>query len=204
MNLLTEKSLGPPGGWKYTQPESKHVFTGISWNQLFEKVRKHRAGNGYDLGEGWEQRFEEEFCRQNQLLGTRWCPQEDHQDKLPGCGGYESVRRFLNSAWNVVKAKGDVFVEKEEAERRAAICASCLMNATVPACYGCNGFREMIAKIRGSRSTVQDQHLRQCAVCCCENSVKVWIKEEVVDNTGLEYPDHCWAKKTGTESKPTK
>lgn len=195
MNILAEKSLGPPGGWKYTQPESGHFFSGISWNQLFESVGKHRRGNGYDVAEGWELRFEEEFCVQNQLVGTRWCPREDHREKPPGCGGYEAVRRFLNSSLNIIKAKGDVFVDQKEADRRAAVCAGCPMNATVPACYGCNGFRAMISKIRGSRTTAQDPHLRQCAVCCCENSVKVWIKEEVVDNSGLEYPPHCWIQR---------
>lgn len=205
---LVERSLGPPGGWKYTQPESGVVFTGISYAQLVEKVLKHRRGNQYDTSAGWESRFEEEFCQQNQLVGTQWCPCENEAPKEARRVGLEDVRRFLNSAAKAIKAGGDVFVDQAEAERRASICVAgpdgngCINNAIVPACYGCNGVRDLILKVRGSRTTVQDSKLRQCMVCGCDNKVKIWLKESVMDNEGLEFPDHCWLKKDSHDKSP--
>ena len=93
----------------------------------------------------------------------------------------------------MIAARGEnIFVSQEEAERRAAICRACIMNSTTPGCFGCNGVRSLISKIKGSRTTDQDSELRQCGVCGCDNSVKVWIKTDVVDNQGLEYPANCW------------
>lgn len=188
---LAERSLGPPGGWNYTQKESGTPFRAISYAQLLDLVRKHRRGNNYDTSPGWEERFEEEFCQQNQLVGTQWCPTEG-EPKAERRLGLNDVRRFLSSALSMVRAGGDVFVDQIEADRRAAICVGCINNATVPGCFGCNGVRATISKIRGSRTTDQDSMLRQCTVCGCDNSVKVWLKTSVVDSEGLEFPNHCW------------
>lgn len=192
--ILAEKSLSPPGGWKYTQPESGKFFSGISYRQLFELVAAHRRGNNYDVAPGWEQRFEEEFCQQNQLVGTQWCPLQNQDPKPERSLGLSDVRRFLYSVQEAVVKKGDIFVSQEEAENRAATCASCINNATVPGCFGCNGLRNLVDKLRGNRHTSHDERLRHCTVCGCTNSVKVWLKESVIDSSGLEFPDHCWLK----------
>ncbi len=202
---LVERSLGPPGGWKYTQIESGVAFRAITFSQLLEMVQKHRRGNQYDTTPGWEERFEAEFCEQNQLVGTQWCPCNSDVEKPARRVGVEDVRRFLNTTAKALAAGGDIFVDQAEAERRAGICVSgpdgkgCINNAIVPACYGCNGIRNLVTKVRGSRTTAQDSSLRQCMVCGCENKVKVWLKESVMDNTGLEFPDHCWLKTTSPD-----
>ena len=195
MIRLTERSLGPPGGWKYTQPESGLAFRAVTYGQLLEFVRNHRKGNKYDVSPGWEERFEEEFCTQNRLIGTPWCLIENTEPKMARPWGVADVRRFLNSAAAIAREGKAAFVEQETAETRAEVCANCPFNATLPGCFGCNNLTELIAKIRGSRTTSRDSKLRHCMVCGCVNSVKVWLKDSVVDSTGLEFPDHCWLKK---------
>lgn len=199
---LEERSLGPPGGWGYTQKESGVAFRAITFGQLLEMVGKHRRGNKYDTSPGWEERFEEEFCQQNQLVGTQWCPDREAEARAPRLIGLADVRRFLNSALSMVQAGGDMFVSQEEAERRAAICSECPNNAAIGGCVGCNGVRALVSKVRGSRTTAQDSRLRQCTVCGCDNQVKVWLKDSVVDNEGLNFPDHCWAKKPSPDGLP--
>lgn len=201
MNLV-ERSLAPPGGWRYTQPESGRAFSCISWRQLFEQVASHRRGNGYDTAEGWEQRFEDEFCRQNRLEGSQWCPLNYEIEKPERRLGLADVRRFLNTVKEAIASGGDVFVTQEVAEDRAATCAGCVHNAHVPGCMGCNGLRNLIAKVKGDRATSHDDNLRHCTVCGCTNSVKVWLKESVIDSEGLEFPDHCWLRHADTAEEP--
>lgn len=189
---LADKSLSPPGGWKYTQPETGVLFTGVTYLQMRDKVFRHRRSNGLDVDPGWVERFEEDFCEQNRLVGTQWCPIEGATPKAERHLGVADIRRFLNTAREAIASGGDVFVEQEEADRRAAICAACVNNAEIPGCFGCNGLRKLISKVRGSRTTASEDKLRHCTVCYCTNSVKVWLKEEVIDSTGLQFPPHCW------------
>lgn len=191
-----ERSEAPPGGgWKYTQKESGKAFNLVTWKQLVSEVTKHRRANGYDLADGWMERFEKDFCEQNRLEGSKWCPLPDAagEPAQPKSMGLSDLRRFLNSVRKMIASHGEgIFVSQDEANRRAAICAACVNNANVGGCLGCSGVRALVSKIRGSRTTDQDSRLRQCTVCGCDNSVKVWIKTDLVDNQGLTYPPHCW------------
>ena len=74
-----ERSEAPPGGWKYTQPESGWSVQRLTWKHLLRDVFMHRTSNGYDVAKGWEERFEKDFCEQNLLNGTCWCPSEDSE-----------------------------------------------------------------------------------------------------------------------------
>ena len=171
---LADKTNGPPGGWRYTQPESGKAFACVSYKQLLETIRKHRAGNKYDTESGWEQRFDSDFCEQNQLVGTQWCLTDSAVEPRPERRmSLADVRRFLSSVVSIVSSSEDPFVTQEEADRRAAVCASCINNANVAGCVGCNGIRNTITKIKGSRMTDLDSRLKQCTVCGCDNSVKI-------------------------------
>jgi hypothetical protein len=193
MKYLADKSSGPPGGWRYTQPESGQFFRGVSYKQMLELIRQHRVGNKYDTGPGWEERFENDFCEQNQLVGTAWCPSDEcREPRGERRLGLADVRRFLSSVASIVGSSDDAFVSQEVAEERATTCVGCINNANVAGCVGCNGIRNLIHKVKGSRTTEQDSRLKQCTVCGCDNSVKVWLDSSVVDNTGLVFPDHCW------------
>lgn len=201
MNLV-ERSLGPPGGWHYTQPESGREFKCISYRQLIDQVGSHRRGNGYDVAGGWEQRFENEFCVQNRLEGTPWCPLDYKIEKPERRLGVADVRRFLKTVQKAVEERGDIFVEQGQAEDRAATCVGCVNNAHVPGCFGCNGVRGLIDKVRNGRATSHDENLRHCTVCGCSNQVKVWLKDSIIESEDLEFPDHCWLKRADVAAEP--
>lgn len=191
---VLEQQITPPGGWRYTQKETGMAFQANSFSQLLARVAAHRRGNGLDVAAGWQARFEEDLCQQMSLGGTTWCGEAEAAPSSDSMT-VADVRRFLKSMRKIVAARGQgVFVDQATADSRALICESCPKNRKVRMCAGCDGVRKLIDEIRGSRTTAHDSELKQCAVCKCDNKVKVWLDLGVVDNSGLEFPGHCWAK----------
>lgn len=67
----------PPGGYRYTQPETGAPFNRMTWQALIAEVAEHRKGEGLDLSVGWESRVEEEACTQNGWNCVDADPRED-------------------------------------------------------------------------------------------------------------------------------
>jgi hypothetical protein len=44
-------AIWPPGGWRYTQPETGFVFTDSSMQGLMDKVAQHRLANKLPAGD---------------------------------------------------------------------------------------------------------------------------------------------------------
>ncbi len=200
---VTDKMSTPPGGWRYTQPESGFTMSSITFSALLNAVYKHRLANGYDVADGWEDRFAEQLCRQLGLLGTNWCADSEavHETQSQRGLTLADLRRFLNSVKKVVTAGGEVFVDQATADARAATCAKCLFNQDVRGCYGCNGIVDKAAELLAGRKAAHAGKLKSCGVCGCLNRVKVWLKDDVVDNSGLTFPPHCWASSQGAPTE---
>ena len=104
--------------------------------------------------------------------------------------------RFLNSAAAFVKSGGKL-VSQEEANRRAAICATCPYNAANhrkgPGCTSCFAKRAWLFFQKKVRSD-HDNELTYCKVCGCNLKLKVHFPLGSIDNKGIlpEYPAHCW------------
>lgn len=46
MSLLRDTRTAPPGGWRYTQPETGLTMDGLSLSELVVKVIRHRSYKG--------------------------------------------------------------------------------------------------------------------------------------------------------------
>jgi hypothetical protein len=98
----------------------------------------------------------------------------------------------------------DPFVTQEEADRRAAICASCEFNADLGfSCGACaDRLFQMLGQIfRAPRKTPYDIHLGGCAICSCALKVAVWVPLRVQqaglnDELRAEFRQvpYCWKK----------
>lgn len=188
---VTRPFQGTANDWRYVQPETAGVFTGFSYWELLEKVRKHRSAMGLDLAEGWEARFQDDLCRQNELVPCAGRPVNSETRQLT----LHDLRRFMNSIanWN-----GEL-VPREEAERRAKICVSCPKNQSVRGCWGCAGLlKQVVGFLQGQKGTTMDPALESCGVCGCVLRAKVWMPLNTED--GLEYPSHCWQRPTPSDS----
>lgn len=161
--------------------------------------------NSIPIGVGWEEEMQNELCRQNpQWKGV--C--EDREAKKDTRISNGDVRNFLSSVAKIIEKEvrgKDAFVSKEEAERRAAICAGCPRNQpTVNWCSHCPGnviwaigkFRTAFKKDAPDLTTSQDGKLYSCEVCGCANAVQIHILRDCLThvNNQHQYPDHCWKR----------
>jgi hypothetical protein len=197
---INEKSV-PHGGWRYTQHHSEREFHYPSLKWLVKEVRIHReamhaTGHDpalYDLTGGWQERLMHEICLQ--MDGDCPCEEYDSETGKPTRKwlGVTDVRRW----WNTVKdwrAQGRPFVDESEAIRRAEICKKCNKNQRVDGCLGCHGIAGEVASFLTGMKSLKEDDLHVCAQCHCFLRAKVWLPLDVVDNSGVEFPDHCWQK----------
>jgi len=182
---VSRPGQGIQNQWRYVQPETGVVFTAFSYWELEFKVEKHRSAMKLDLADGWQERFQNDLCKQNDEVPCIGRPKDHRPEKIT----LADLRRFMST---VSKWDGTL-VSRDEAERRAAICAGCPKNKAVHGCWGCAGLlKQVVSFLQGKAGTTMDNALESCSVCKCVLRAKVWLPMDAIDNTGLEYPEHCW------------
>lgn len=201
LKLRVARDDSPPrGGWKFTVPETGMVLTELSVASLRDLVRRHYEVNDMKLPRGYREWFEDEMCRQGNLLGSVCEEVPKVQPPQVLSLSIPMIERFVKTIWGLSKG-GDVpkLVEQEEAERRAAICARCPLNVSVHIpCKGCRGLIRRVGEVLGNRTTSLDDKLETCAACSCDLKLKIHISNEVIDKAeGRRMPEYweegpCW------------
>jgi hypothetical protein len=187
----------PKGGWRYVVPDTNTVIQAGSIHELKRRVKQHMIANTLDIPRDIDAGIEDCACLNLEANRDHWCAERggDPLDAIPRerpRWKTAEILRFLKTVWEWGTKEGFKFVEKEEAGRRAAICVRCPMNTPVSGCLGCTGVAALIRRIQGTNKTSQDANLHTCNVCGCELRVKVLVPLEVIDNSGLAYPEWCW------------
>lgn len=202
MQHITNKITVPPGKFPFVCPECGWNTKELCKEDLFNKIEKHYKANNHFLPENWRQIVENRIC---EGLPPGWCA---FDDGAPGSGSMCSVTsdmilHGISSLSKLVWEKftgEDIFVEKEEAEKRAEICAKCHFNMESNVCMGCGAMSAVIdlaSKIRQKRTTKWDHLLRNCCICGCRNDTIVHIRKDILQ-TGepsdmtARRPKHCW------------
>lgn len=197
-NHIRDLTVGPPGGWRYTQKETNHTMTGITWQALAKKVAQHRNNNNIPQDENLFNEIEAQMC-ENMSVEDRMnvC---DAGARLPESISWRQVESFLKTAGAFI-ASGGTLVHQDEAERRAAICGQCPLNVGMHGCGVCRATVDAFRATILQRSTSQDAGLLNCGVCGCENRTQVHIPIETLRaGTGdLDYSVNpsCWKLKGG-------
>ena len=195
MLKLRDKSIGPPGGWRYRQPESGVVISGGSWPALITKVNQHRQANGYPITIEMERQVEAFMC--DAQPGE--CAEVD--DEPPRTFRLSEVIAFTGLMLESIFT-GSPRASEEEAARRGKICAGCADNVKVEgSCNGCSAgaVQRMLEKVCGKKSTEHDDKLHSCRHCGCLNKAQIWFPLGLLQrHTSAEVdkalPSHCWKK----------
>lgn len=190
--------MGDKQGWFYPVHDTKTVVVSMGWNTLVKDVRKHMQGNGVTVPSDLATYMGKWWCRE---VSSEHCVEMD-----PAKANALSLTRHAERFFNVVKAfisGGCQRVPQEEAERRAAICASCpRMVDEQPFCPSCfsAGIINWIAghTVALDWRTSHDEKLKSCGVCNCRLKLKAHLPQETLNDPSLddywpaEYP--CWMK----------
>ena len=195
--IVTDTSVTPPGGWRYVQPETGFEFAASTLRELVKKVATHRKSNG--LAAGDPSADIQDFVCAQLPIGSESCSHVIEGDyALKTHFTMEDVKRFIQAAVSALRGRG--LVDQTEAERRAALCASCPLNTTVKGCWRCKGLAEWLFKLIGARTTAHASRLNQCGVCGCAIKAKIWLPQDVAQKVseGYTFPSWCWLNDTSS------
>lgn len=188
---IKDLSITPPPGWVYYIPETKVKIEADDYEELIEMIYWNYHINKIEPPHNLDALVQNDICKQSP---TGICDKPNKFVILP----IDIMRGTTAFAIMMKQGKG-AFVDQEEAERRASICAECPLNVRNPGCYSCKGFKFLIEKVKKGRNTSKDDKLNVCAVCKCFTKALVHVDLGIIKATtrvshASRYPNHCWKK----------
>ena len=188
----------PPGGFRYRHPQSGYLAEAHSYGMLRGLVDAHCAANA--LRPVTDDEMQQQMCE--------GLPPKSARTFCEGDGvSVDGVRITWQDVWHGTKVLGSFLlagrplVAREEAERRAAICAPCSRNVNYakPCGSDCPELAATVEAIVGADGTTLDAELNACSVCKCSNKAQVWmpvehLKRGVTDEMMPQFPDSCWKR----------
>lgn len=215
---LKDKGLVPTKGWRALQPETGFVVRGGTKQALAKNVREYREANALPIPNNFERMLGDQICAamddSERASRCRFLSEDDSKN-APNLRAWKKGKQDLKDFAIAVKetmaahASGEpVHVGKEEAERRAAICAKCEFNVPIAPCVGCSQLAALYREVAVKQETQYSPLLKSCGVCGCFLSVKVWLAESVSDAISEKqghqdrYPHWCWVKQRDPIDSP--
>lgn len=186
----------PPGGWRYTVPQTGVTIIGEFFRDLYQKVRAHMAANSLPMDDWFKDEVMDGACRETNP-GTRWCLRKDPKPvagMLPHLN-LIMAETFIRSVIGAIKARK--LVSHEEAKRRYDICMNCPLATSIGGCLGCRGTLKLVQNIMLKNRLPDDPAKRWCGACGCHLSVKPWLPNEVLDQAEKVRPQYhpsCWRR----------
>lgn len=184
--------LGDLKGFFCPIEETRVVFVNFTWNELVRAVRKHLAANEIAIPADLDLEMQARYC---EITKSGACAESDP---------YATERQsFMEDSSRFLRAMQDAvlhgLVPREEAERRASICAGCPMNKPPQFswCFSCSAATAAakLAKLTLGVSTSYDDKLAFCRVCHCKLQLKVHVAREAMAESKFEkrWPSEtCW------------
>lgn len=186
---LKSLELGPPGNWGYTQPETGVRMSAITFQSLLSKVAQHRHNNNLPITNMAEE-VESAICAAlspaNQVA---YCVTGNRERSAVGFAEVVRFTEWLGS-WLTT---GHKLVPQDEANRRAAICATCPYNVGVKGCGVCQKSIGILRnKLMKVEPTSSNSAIKACGICGCDLKTIVHVPLDTLKHRGLEYKNIPW------------
>ena len=185
----------PPEAWRYTVPETGVTITADFYHLLYPLVVAHCRANSVPMGDDFDQIVEDGACRETQGAKCGKAKPKPVAGMPPLT--LDLVERFIRSIWGAIRERQ--FVTQTEAERRAAICASCPLAAPndVGRCKSCFSLLGKATKLAVKSQLPIPQDKELCIACGCMTQLKCRISNAALDKAeGSQRPryaeGHCW------------
>jgi hypothetical protein len=193
---LLRPGTTPPGGWRWTDPNTLTRLQADSFDALVQQAAAHRRVNSLDPIPELAVRVMDQICRQ---IPSSLC----HQTGVTAVGSFKSDLSPTNNANTARFSVGESLsrtlvllrahrhhVSQAEAERRAGICLKCPLNTREQVCYSCSIKTVIDQWLGGSKTTGSDQMLALCGVDGTFSKAMVHVKAEYKKSGG--FPSDCW------------
>jgi hypothetical protein len=151
-------------------------LSAITWDQLMAKATAARRANGVPIGVDFENEVEQWAVLAHPDEVEVWDPDMPKKVRL----GLDDIIHGMRVIV-ALKMAGSPLVSREEAERRAGICARCYMNQGFSRpCATCGGLEDLVRALVGAQGTSQDDKLHACGICHCLNKAQVWLPLDIL------------------------
>jgi len=197
------KGSTPPIGYVYSieHEGNTYRFQASMFSELMRQLKLwHREKDVEWPGDTEMQaRIEDFIC---QLVPPSFCKGGPKSPRVPFLS-ISSIRDATRLFTSRLREGGDILVDKNEAERRAKICANCPANLH-GICVSCAGseFTSILrAFLTRGAVTKYDSVLDTCQVCGCLLQAKVHVSLDVLGSLRKrKYPANCWLHNTGAHT----
>lgn len=198
MNVI--ESMIMPGGWH--KPEKDRLGRDMpepirapTYRALIEAVIKFRADNVIPIGDV-KAEVDEYICK----TFPRSCHHFEGVSRIEVSSEVSHARTLTDDMIQTMDAQlQDHSIEelelKQEAQRRASICASCQYNVRWNSnCGSCvEAVNRMSAMLRAGNSLPRERDLRACQILRHENRSAVWLRMDKIKKNP-DVPGFCWAR----------
>ena len=209
--LINPSANIPSRGWSARQPETGAVLKGLSLKETMQNVQRYREANKLPVEVNLRRQVELQICDtmsdEDAGIYCTFLSEDDAGNPAPlrnfhsTVSDLENFGKAVKSVLETAAKNTSLHVSQEEANKRAAICASCQYNLPIANCWGCGTLGSLYRGIVGFMATANDTQLRSCDMCGCDNKTQVHFTKEVLQlaasKQGLvatKFPDWCWKK----------
>jgi len=190
---LRNRKETPPCQWRYLEMETGYLFNENDHAALLSAVAKHREYKGLPSDPDTVlELVEAQLCLTLDDSRCHRDPGDTPQiiDKTHAIDG-KLVLGFNKALFSFLK-DGLQFANREEAQRRADICAACPLNKSLTQC-SCSAFYKIIEKMIPAER--RDKRISVCASCGCSLQAKVNMEDSVIQAStpdASNFPEWCW------------
>jgi hypothetical protein len=186
--LTINNNMYPKGGHVFTDSDgTKHPAD--SWPGVIARVRKYRERAGLPIGDVSAEVIAQ-ACQSNPGL----CRESNaaYTEQLNKATLKTRVLKWLTALRQQVQVEPPVFVPDEERKQRAAVCATCPANQSLPGgCSSCvKALDELRKTVIGRR--IVDGRLNGCSILGEDLPTSVHLDAIRVHEGAL--PGNCWRK----------
>jgi len=194
MATLNHPNQAPPDGWFYVCSTGKRID---AWDltELTELVAAHYEWKGVPYGskDNLKLEIQRQICSAMPKGICQAEPGEDYQPFNDQARDFTREQIMSASAATLEWLKSGILEEKQESERRAAICRACRFNRPSPS-WVCTALCATLeALVPAGR---RENGLSICGICSCSNSAKVIAPINVIKSSNegrnLRFPEYCW------------
>lgn len=193
---LLNRSIVPPCGYTYVDPDTKHQNIASHFDQLLMLASKHRAANDLKVAPNFPEIIEDNICRRSPITMTNAGEDEYPAETRPLTSStVQMATKQVLWAW---RKDGRRCVSTLEASERGLICSNCHLNTQTAACYSCKG---LIAWIKQwlKNSTPIDGSLYVCRVTAVLNVAHIHLRPEAIKaysskHIAEKHPEKCWKR----------
>ena len=194
------ESMVMPGGWH--KPEKDRLGRDMpepirapTYRALIDAVIKFRADNVIPIGDV-KAEIDQYIC----TTFPRMCHQFEGVSRIDIKSEPSPIRTLTDDMIQTMDAQlQDHSIEelelKQEAQRRANICADCQYNVRWNSnCGSCvEAVNRMSAMLRAGNSLPRERELRACQILRHENRSAVWLRMDKIKKNP-DVPGFCWAR----------